>query len=147
MMWILQILTNKKLRNSEKKLRAVYIRQNNELIEEIIELETIRKGLSENQIKDNPFLNILSDTNLKQIIQALKLINTVVNFLFLSAKRFRQVRKYTNEAKKLLRSLVYHSRTLNKDGFSSHASKSGIFELQKSFNYNLQTSLSSCNIV
>lgn len=131
MFWLLKILTNKKLVLAEKKVRVKYIEDTNFLIAEIRKLNDLKKTVLQTEVQANPFLKAIYNSDLKQMIFVLEMINKTTNFLWVSRKKIEEIRKYVLKVRNTLKHLVSLSGLNSADNFIAKKDTRSIFALAK----------------
>lgn len=131
MIWLFKILTNKELVSSERKIRIKYIKENDFLIAEIKKLDLIKQATSKEQIKSNPFLKAICNSDLKKLIFVLEMINKTTNFLWVSRKKVEQLREYSLKFKATLKYMIRLSELNSSDNFNTKKNTNSIFDSAK----------------
>jgi|GEM_PF-4119458 len=140
-MWLIKILTNKKLRAKERFERKLLLKANEEFINEILELKKVRSKFKQDDsmtLSDYD-LKILMSLNLDELIKNIKAINNVIVQLWVSPKDIKGFQKYIKNCKTLLQELINNSKSVKKmDSFKNLKKPNSIFLNTSRINFSFE---------
>lgn len=117
-MWFLRIIFDKKLQHQEIRVRKQYILENETLISELYKLDFLKKRINKSSLKDDLSMKLLELIDIKQAIQQLKCINTVIAYLWISRKDVESLQKHVAIVKDSFNNIINRCNVFkNIDGF------------------------------
>jgi hypothetical protein len=133
-MWLLKILTDKNLKEREKKFRLELIKSNLKLIKDLNYINQQSKFLIKQQEKDFDEMEIqlFKSINFRQLIETIELINYSTNVLFVSNERVEKMNRYSKKLRSFIDDVWMPLLVSRLDSFSnlrSEISKKMILKL------------------